>query len=274
MKRAQPSRRALWNWPRRFLTAVVILFISWIIAPLRAEVSAVTDSQGRYVRTLLISESRGGRRLYWSQVRKMVDSRLLLNPSGDRMGDGVPVTGEQPGSRQPWVIWSASDGNDREIAFATWSMGRWQGPALLERSDNTYDDLNPRLAFDSQGRPVVAWWRNEAIPRIYLSIYREGAWSSPLPISDASTPSRSPSLRIQNNLAIVTFFTSHGKTVLYQDLSLVPVQMDGNGPLDGPVPPPDAHADPGEVDPGNMTSSCSPDCPDIIVHKPKNNADE
>ena len=266
MKSAQPTLSVVWIGPRRFVAAVAVLFVSWAFAPLKAEVSVVTDSHGRYVRTLVVSESKGGRRLYWSPTRRGVDTRLVLNPTGDRLGDGAPVIGEQPGSRQPWVIWSAADGHDREIAFATWSNGRWQGPALLERSDNPYDDLNPRLAFDPQGRPVVAWWRNEEIPRIYLSTYREGAWSTPLPISDASTPSRFPSLRIQGNLAVVTFSTAQGQTVLYQDLSSPPAQMDGT--VDGPVPPP-ASAPPGDGDADNDTPPCTTDCPQIIVSKPQ-----
>ena len=268
MKSAQPTLNGLRNWQRLFFAALAVLFVSSAFTPVKAEVSVVADSQGRYVRTLVVSASKGGRRLYWSPIRSGVDSRFLLNPSGDRMGDGAPVSGEQPGSRQPWVIWSATDGNDREIAFATWSDGRWQGPALLERSDNAFDDLNPRLAFDSQGRPVVAWWRNEAVPRIYLSTYRDGAWSSPLPISDASTPSRHPSLRVQGNLAVLTFSTPRGQTVLYQDLSMAPAQMDGNGPLDGPVPPPDTHHDPGDGG-ADKTPSCAPQCPDLIFEKPQ-----
>jgi hypothetical protein len=170
------------------------------------------------------------------------------------------------------VVWSAADGQDREIAFATWSNGRWQGPALLESSDNAYDDLNPRLAFDSQGRPVVVWWRNEATPRIYLSIYREGVWSTALPLSDASVPSRLPSLRIQGNLAVVTFSTSQGLTVLYQDLSSAPVQMDG-GTVDGPVPPPGSSHNPGDGGPPDWSPTCGYDCPGIIVQKP-HSADE
>ncbi len=269
MKSAQPTPSIIWNWPRRFVAAVAVLFVTWASAPLKAEVSVVTDSHGRYVRTLVVGDSKGGRRLYWTPIRRGIDTRLVLNPTGDRLGDGAPVAGEQPRSRQPWVIWSAADGHDREIAFATWSNGRWQGPALLERSDNAYDDLNPRLAFDSQGRPVVAWWRNEATPRIYLSIYREGAWSTPLPISDASIPSRFPSLRIQGNSAVVTFSTSLGQTVLYQDLSSAAVQMDGNGPLDGPVPPPDSSHNPGDGGSGNWAPTCGSDCPEIIVQKPQ-----
>lgn len=267
MKSAQPTPRIASSRPSRKYAALSVLCLGLAYAPLRAEVSVVTDSHGRYVRTLVASESKSGRKLYWSPVRRGVETRFLLNPTGDRMGDGAPAAGEQPGSRQPWVVWSAADGNDREIAFATWSDGRWQGPALLERADNAYDDLNPRLAFDSQGRPVVAWWRNEPIPRIYLSTYRQGSWSSPIAISDASIPSRLPSLRIQGNLAVLTFFTPQGQTVLYQDLSLSPVQMDGNGPLDGPVPPPASSADPG--DGGQSTLSCEPQCPDILFQKPQ-----
>ena len=249
---------------RRLLVSLAVLSLSFAGSSLRSEVSVVTDGHGRYVRTVILSEVRGGKKLNWTPIREEKDSRIQLNPTGDRLGDGPPEFREQPGSRQPWVVWSASDGNDREIVFATWSMGRWQGPTLVERKDNPYDDLNPRLAFDAQARPVVVWWRNEPTPRIYLSAYRQGSWTEPMPLTDGTVPGRLPSLRIQGEQAVITFATARGQTVLYQDLAQV--QMDGNGPLDGPVPPPTE--DPGDQGGGNNKRNCGPKCSDIVGQKP------
>jgi len=263
-----PDRSTL---ARHLLVAVAILSFSVGGSSLRSEVSVVTDNHGRYVRTVILSEVRGGKRLNWSPIRAGKDPRLLLNPTGDTFGDGPPEFKEQPGSRQPWVVWSASDGHDREIVFATWSMGRWLGPMLLEKTDNPYDDLNPRLAFDAEARPVVVWWRNEPTPKVYLSAYRGSTWTQPLPLTDAAVSGRFLSLRIQGNQAVITFNTSRGQTVLYQDLSQLSVQMDGNGPLDGPVPPPTATPNPSDPATGGpSTTNCSPECPgsDIIVQKP------
>ena len=269
MKSTQHAPESVFIRQRLTLASLTAALLAWGAAPALAEVSVIADSHGRPVRTLVVGESRGAQRLYWSPVRRGVDSRFLLNPGGDRMGDGAPIVGVQPGTRQPWVIWAAGDGHDLEIAFATWSQDRWDGPRRVDRSDNNFDDLNPRLAFDSHGRPVVAWWRKEPVPRIYLSVYRDGAWAVPLAISDATIPSWLPSVRIQGSQAVVTFHTSRGQTVLYQELSEVATRRYGNGPLDGPVPPPDAF--PSDGDDGEergKTRSCSPTCSDFGSQKP------
>ncbi len=226
--RSQPFRRA----------ARVAFALALVSAPVIAEVSVVTDSDGRYQRTIVLRDTRGPAPMYWSQVRSGVDGRAFLNLNGDRMGDSAPLVREQPGTRQPWVLWSASDGHDREIAFATWANGRWQGPQLLERADNQYADVHARLAFDALGRPVAVWQRNEPTPRIYLSVFSQGAWSTPMPVSDASTPGRLPSVAVEGGRAVVGFHTPRGRTVLFIPLPEPGVSIDGNGPLDGPNPPP------------------------------------
>jgi len=240
MPRAPEVSRAS---PLRLVPLGLLLLL--FAAPLSAEVSVVTDAQGKYVKTLLLTGSRDGHRVVWGQVRSGVDPSALLNVRGDRTGDSRPVIAEQPGTRQPWVLWSVLDGHDREIAFSTWSGGRWQEPRLLETSDNPYDDLDPRLAFDAAGNPVVVWWRKEPIPRVYLSLYLQGVWTPAYPVSDATVPGREPSLRLSGALAVVTFRTPLGQTVLFLDLRGLLMSPEGNGPLDGPVPPPDQRPNPG-----------------------------
>lgn len=230
-----------------------------LTVPLQAEVSVVTDTHGKYIKTLVLVEARQGRKYFWDPVALEIKPRFLLNVGGDRMGDGPPVVLEQPGSRQPWVVWSASDGQDREIAVATWSRGQWQGPELLERIDNDFDDLGPRLAFDAQGRPVVTWWRNEPVPKVYLSLLQKGVWSTPILISDVATPARFPAIRIQGVNAVVSFYTPHGRTVVYRNLSEMPVILEGAGPLDGPLPPPPFIGDPTGT-PSQPTTGCVGDC--------------
>lgn len=231
-----------------------------LTVPLKAEVSVVTDIHGKYIKTLVLGEARGGRKYFWDPAALGIEPRFLLNVGGDRMGDGPPMVLEQPGSRQPWVVWSASDGDDREIAVATWSQGQWQGPELVERIDNSFDDLGPRLAFDAQGRPVVTWWRNEPVPRVYLSVLQKGVWSTPIAISDAATPARFPAIRIQGFNAVVSFSTPRGRTVVYRNLSEMPISLEGNGPLDGPIPPPNISDPPGAPGFPKQSTGCVGDC--------------
>jgi hypothetical protein len=224
----------------------ILLFL--FVPALFAEVSVVTDAQGNYLRSVVLTRSYGLRTMIWSQVRRDVPPSQILNAEGDRMGDSRPVVLEQPGTRQPWVVWSASDGHDKEIAYATWSAGHWQGPQLVERVDNSFDDLNPRLAFDSAGNPVVVWWRREPVSRVYMSRFIAGEWTPATLVSDPAVPARLPSVRATGTDAIVSFYTPRGLTVLFVPLpSPVSVSPDGDGPLDGPVPPPDLipHPSPG-----------------------------
>lgn len=236
---------------------VLGLLIALSVAPLFAEVSVVTDGQGGRPKTVVLTETRGHRSFYWSQVRPGASPSSLLNVRGDKMGDSRPFVAEQPGTHQPWVLWAVSDGHDREIAFATWVGGRWQGPQLLEAVDNPYDDLDPRLSFDASGSPVAVWWRKEPIPRVYMSRYLRGEWTPALPVSDPSVPSRFPSIGMSGNQAKVSFRTPQGLTVLFLDLVAPSVSMDGSGPLDGPVPPPDA-ADPGKSHRGDGHGGTNP----------------
>jgi hypothetical protein len=226
---------------------LALLGLCFVATPILAEVSVVTDARGRYLRTLYLPETRGAERRIWSRMRAGVDPSALLNSDGDRMGDSAPIILNQPDRRQPWVLWSASDGNDKEIAYATWLDGKWLGPLRLERVDNPYDDLDPRLAFDAKGRPVAVWWRNEPVPKVFLSVYADRSWSRPLLISDPNRPARFPSVRVEGQRAAVTFYAPEGQTVLFQDLDAAAsmTELDGSGPLDGPVPPPGAQNAPG-----------------------------
>ena len=268
MKKLQRNPRPMRVPLGKLLGAGCLLLAALLGAPARAEVSIVADAPGRSPRLMVQPEVRQGKLFYWKTIRTGVEPRYLLNAQGDRMGDGVPYTGIRPGSRQPWVVWAANDGNDYEIAYAFWTGGRWEGPHLLDSIDNTSDDLDPHLAFDSSGNPVVAWWRNESVPRVYLSTYRNGRWSTPFAISDASIPSRYPSLRIQDDRAVLTFRTSRGQTILYQ--SLAQISIEGTGPLDGPVPPPNQPAS----DPGALVRppvNCGANCSEIILVRPTTN---
>lgn len=268
VKKWQPVPEPVHARLGNFARAACLLLAAGIATPARSEVSIVNDAPGRTPRLLVMPDFNKGKPLYWKTVRSGVDSRYVLNPQGDRLGDGIPNVGTRPGARQPWVVWSANDGADLEIAYAFWTGGRWEGPHLLERVDNTLDDLDPRIAFDANGNPVVTWWRNEPIPRVYLSTFRNGIWSAPLAISDASVPSRFPSLRIQDGKAVLTVRTPRGQSILYQSLS--EIRIEGEGPLDGPVPPPGQEfPDPGAslTPPVNCGNSCS----EIILVRPTPN---
>jgi hypothetical protein len=237
MSRMRPILSSLSS---RALCAALAFVSGALAAPaLFAEVSVVTDARGRCVRTVVVSEMQGPRRMVWSPISPDADPSKILNPDGDRMGDSAPVVAQRRGSGQPWVVWSASDGADQEIAFATWYRGRWHGPLLLDRVDNSFDDRDPQLAFDAAGRPVAVWWRNEPIPQVYLSVFTNGSWTKPLAVSDPTTSSRFPSLRISGSQAVVSFYTHAGQSVIFQSLTALTLSPDGSGPLDGPVPPPD-----------------------------------
>ena len=85
-----------------------------------------------------------------------VDPAQAADPNGDANFDRQPDIVRQHGL-PPSVVYSKWDAADHEIALMQWIAGAWTSPLVL--TDNVEEDLNPRLAFDGSGRPVITWWR-------------------------------------------------------------------------------------------------------------------
>lgn len=180
----------------------------------RAEVSAELDSLEDYVRTVILANSSMKNLRIWSVVRARTDM-VPLNPDGDARGDLWPVIGELPQSRGAWVVWSAFNGEEYDLAWSRWlPEGRWRDPAWLAASDAVGDDLDTDITVEPDGRPYIAWWREEnGIGRVFISFYLSTRWLAPYLVSDAGVDSRYPRLDLDEDGDIrVTYHTPDGRT--------------------------------------------------------------
>ncbi|HKY31606.1 MAG TPA: hypothetical protein VJV23_03635, partial [Candidatus Polarisedimenticolia bacterium] len=94
----------------------------------------------------------------WSVVRPGVPAAQILNPLGDAGGDGAPSVVLHPLTGFPEAVWSSWDGQDHEIVWSRWNGAAWTTPLPL--SQNTLQDLDPRLWIDAAGNRRIAWWRS------------------------------------------------------------------------------------------------------------------
>lgn len=189
------------RWP----VAVALVGLAALSGPVRAEVSAETDSSGNYLRTVVLSNASTRNVRIWSVV-KSKSTLHPLNPAGDLNGDLWPVIGETLGiERTPWVLWSRYTGAGYDIAYSRWSRAAfdWEPVAWLASPTQPGDDLSPALAFDAGNRPYAAWWRNEGgVGRVYLSLWLVTRWMDEYAVSDPGVDSVNPSIAVLSDSRI------------------------------------------------------------------------
>jgi hypothetical protein len=192
------------------VTVVVALVLASI--PVHAEVSAETDVQGRYVRTVIFSNASVRNVKVWTVQRAKVGFSPL-NPYGDDNGDLWPLIVDQTaGAFRPWVVWSRFNGTDYDLAWSTFE-GSWRAPAWVQAGPAAGDDLDPSVSFDSDGRPYMAWWRNEGgRGRVYLSVFLVSRWMLAYPVSDEGIDSVHPQVTVRaDGKIVVSYDTPAGK---------------------------------------------------------------
>ena len=106
--------------------------------------------------------------------------------SGSASGGGVsgsPKYSAQPSvaldaGGNPVVVWSDDNGDDKETYLKRWNGVAWAGlgasPGAKENVSNTPDDwsLDPSVALDAQGNPVVAWVQHVGSSQINIYVRR------------------------------------------------------------------------------------------------------
>lgn len=197
---------------------VSLLALAWgVDGPARAEVAAEVDVQGNYVRTVVFSNASVHRARVWGVPKEKKIGFRNLNPDGDQNGDLWPLIVDQTvGERKPWVLWSRFNGQDFDLAWATFQAGSWREVAWLEAAPPAVgDDLDPDADFDADGRLHTVWWRNEGgIGQVYLSVFLVTRWMPAYRVSDPSMDSVYPSIALLPDGKIeVTFDTPGGRVV-------------------------------------------------------------
>ncbi len=200
---------------RNLAAATALLLAAPLAAPAaRAEVSAETDAFGRYVRTVVVTQASVRQHRIWKPVRRNYWGNQSLNPTGDRTGDMYPAIAENAIERRhPWAVWSRFNGRDYDLVWSRWRPGSW---AIIDRVESEQpfgDDLAPSLAFNTSGRPFLAWWRDDGgAGEVFVSVFLLTRWSEPIRLSDPGIDSRSPRLTAMPSGQIaVQFMTPNGR---------------------------------------------------------------
>jgi hypothetical protein len=202
---------------RSLAAAVALLAAAGFGAAARAEVAAEVDLAGNYVRTTVLASASAKKPRIWSVQRSSGLARPL-NPGGDQSGDLWPAIAENPqDSNHPWVVWSRGTGAGYDLAWSRWLPGGWTDPDWVEEAANASagDDLDPRLAVNSEGRPYLVWWRDEGGEgRVYLSMFLFSRWMPAYPVSDPEVDSRRPRITLVDDGRIqVDYDTPAGRII-------------------------------------------------------------
>ena len=194
--------------------------LAWVlaaaVAPAGAEVAAELDGSGAYLRTVVLATSSAKNVRIWSKVTSRPNLHPL-NLDGDLNGDLWPVVAEQPvGASRPWVVWSRFTGAGFDLAWSRFDAASraWIPISWVESAGTFGDDLDPAVAFDSTGRPFVAWWRDEAgVGQIYLSLFLQSRWLVPFRVSDAGADSVAPTITMLSDTRVRIDYTTPEGTV-------------------------------------------------------------
>lgn len=192
---------------------------AWLLLPgllvpagrIRAEVAAALDEHGTYQCMSYRYSVSGGSARIWSATT-VPSTRRPLNTSGDALGDLAPTVVESMTvPRWPLAVWPRLSGGDYDLVFSRWEGTQWRTIQFVQ-PDTPYNELEPRLAFNSLGQVYLVFWSDEAgIGSVYFSIFTTGHWTSPERVSSPGVDSRHVSLQLNGDDVVrVTFETAIG----------------------------------------------------------------
>ena len=237
---------------RRYVAFLVAISMLLLPAIALAEVSVQLNKDGKLKRVHFLTRGEGRSEVVWGQVRKHLPLEVMLNPLGDNLEDGAPHIALHPETGYPWVVWSMNIANQKRIGFATWDGRRWTSPERVVHLPDPmgYDQLDPQLSFTPLGAPILTFWVEAPLARVYFSTLIDGRWSPPLALSDRDVDSRRPVQALEDEgetLQLVygtptgTLTTTFSTKTLFQLSASI---------MDNPIPP-GADPAPGEDDPGD-----------------------
>lgn len=239
----------------RRVAAIVALGLLLLPAAALAEVSVQLDPDGKFKKVHVLTRGEGRSAVVWGQIRKYLPLELMLNPLGDNLEDGAPRVALHPETGHPWVVWSMNIANQKRIGFARWEGTRWTKPArvVVLPDPMGYDQLDPQISFSPLGAPILTWWVEAPISRVYFSAMFNGRWSPPIPLSEEGIDSRRPmhSLVDEGSQLQVVYESPLGTvTSTFSMETLLDASL---GIMDNPIPP---GSDPstGDTDPGDVSS--------------------
>ena len=195
------------NTARKLLIGAALATLAAAL-PARAEVSAQTDATGTYLRTVIYSNASAKNFRIWTVSRIRI-GYWPLNPSGDLTGDLWPTIAESPDLlRWPWVVWSHFDGQQFDLVWSRWTGTGWMPTSNVVSTGSGRDDLNPRVSFDTSGRPHMTWVSSgdDGPDHVYLSVFLATRWMAPFLVSDPSEDAQNPDIVVQPDGTIVVSY--------------------------------------------------------------------
>jgi hypothetical protein len=197
------------------MVACSALLLVAATAGARGEVSARLDNEGHYL-GMYYKYSWGNPPKIWAASAPTA-TRRPLNPTGDLLGDLMPMVAENPTNLfYPLAVWSHPNGGDYDLVFSRWTGSGWT-PLQFVQTDNFTNEYDPRVGFNSRGRPLIVWWSEDSgstalsTATVWFSMFLETRWMTPVVVSGV-VDSRRPDLTIVNNTTvIVTFDTPSGR---------------------------------------------------------------
>lgn len=195
----------------RNLVPMIVLGTVAAVSPGLGEVAAKLNEEGGYQCMSYRYTASGGTGRVWS-TSVVSSNRRALNPNGDRLGDLAPSVVEN-GARSNWpvAVWSHPSGGDYDLVYSGWNGTSWS-PMRYVQADNSQNDLEPRLAFNSYGEIYLVWWSEDSgIGTVYFSYFTGERWSPPTRVSRQETDSRRGNMiLVSDNLVRITYETFRG----------------------------------------------------------------
>src|SRR5262249_18758547 len=143
---------------------------------------------------------------------------------------GRPDIAVNPLTQLPRAVWSRRDGSDLDIVTSAFDGTTWSTPMFIHIADDA-DDLDPRIAFRSDGVAVVTWWQNGSTPTVRMAyLAPDGRWSEAGVIPPAGVKARTPEVRQEGLLTIVAYNTPRRVGIATFNI-VVPVFADGPTPF-------------------------------------------
>jgi len=218
--------------------------------PAVAEVFALVNPDGSYAATRIVRTPDS--RSPWTPLGLAESRRLVLNPGGERRGDGSPVIAHNPATGLPFVSWStASPTGKRDVQVAAFDGTEWVllPPVGLAGGD----DLDPDLLVLPNGILVVVWTHGRNNPTIWISMHSsvipdgrsDPGWMRPVPVAP-EIRAHSPRLVIQDGLLVVES-VGRGRPAIRSDV----ISFSGVTATDGPMPLPPSGFPAGPTSPGS-----------------------
>ena len=192
------------NTRRKCLVAAALAAAT--LVPARAEVSAVIDGFGTYVQTAVITSPAHRVPRVWGVSAKRL-GYYPLNVSGDTTKDRYPLIAENPLDRRPYVVWQRPVDGNVDLMWSRWTGSAWTEVAPVTVATHAGEAQGASMAFDTDARPYLVWWRNEGgAGRVYLTIFLQTIWMTEIPVSEEGVDARNPTVSINPDKTIAIDF--------------------------------------------------------------------